>query len=539
MTSIVTVNVTQTVAPTPSLLQQTGALISQGGTNLAAGTYSFLTQLADLTPLLSSPLAISSLTWSNNVVTAELPATTIALASYNATTGVVTITLTEALSGMSVGSMVVISGATGTGAYADLDGTWPVGSGSSGTTLYVTLPPSLTMTITGGNVALSHGVTTAETFITTIAGATPAGYNGTYVATAASATSFTYALASNPGTETVPGTYTPRNVGELTAMATTFFAQGALQGVYVLELGAGEAAAGVTELSAFITANPNFFYSYLVPRNWDGVAGFLALIESFESPTAKTYFFVTTTTGTYSAYTNLMKCVYAFVEAPSIPVTEFSAAAAFQVRLRQQPSATNKVTPYAFSYLYGVTPYPTKGNSALFSALKVANINYVGTSAEGGITNTILLWGVSLDGRDGLYWYSVDWAQINSDENLANTIINGSNNPINPLYYDQNGINRLQDTVVATMNSAVTFGLATGSVVRTSLTGPALDAALDAGTYSDQIIVNAVPFIPYLQANPGDYKIGQYSGLSVVYIPSRGFISILFNLNVTDFAATA
>ena len=539
MTSIVTVNVTQTVAPTPNLLQQTGALVTQGGTTLAAGSYSFLTQLADLTPLLSAPLAIATLTYAAPLVTAALPATTIASATYTALTGVVTITLTAAMSGMTVGSPVVISSAAGSGAFADLNGTWPVGAGSAGTTLNVTIATGLTLTISGGNVQLSHGVNTGENFITTIAGAVPAGYNGTYTATAASATTFTYTATETLAAETTPGTYTPRGVGELTAMATTFFAQGAIQGVYVMELGAGEPAAGVTTLSAFITANPSFFYSYLVPRNWDGVSSFLAMLAEYESPSAKTYFFVTTTTSTYTDYTDLMKCVYAFVEAPSIPVIEFSAASAFQVRLRQQPSSTNKVTPYAFSYLFGVTPYPTKGTAPLLSALKAAAINIVGTGAEGGISNTILLWGTSMDGRDGLYWYSVDWAQINSDLNISNTIINGSNNPINPLYYDQNGINRLQDTVVATMNSAVTVGLAPGSVIRTTLTGPALDAALDGGTFSDQIVVNAVPFIPYLQTNPSDYKTGTYAGLSVIYIPSRGFIQILFNLNVTDFAATA
>ena len=38
MTSIVTVNVSQTIAPAPSTLQKTGAFISQGGTNTSAGT---------------------------------------------------------------------------------------------------------------------------------------------------------------------------------------------------------------------------------------------------------------------------------------------------------------------------------------------------------------------------------------------------------------------------------------------------------------------------------------------------------------------
>src|SRR5215475_10852960 len=62
---IVNVSVTQTQAPIPSNLQKTGALLSQGGTVLAAGQYSLLTQFADLSPLLAASLALTSLAWSN------------------------------------------------------------------------------------------------------------------------------------------------------------------------------------------------------------------------------------------------------------------------------------------------------------------------------------------------------------------------------------------------------------------------------------------------------------------------------------------
>ncbi|MXE01577.1 hypothetical protein FQZ98_27505, partial [Escherichia coli] len=86
-------------------------------------------------------------------------------------------------------------------------------------------------------------------------------------------------------------------------------------------------------------------------------------------------------------------------------------------------------------------------------------INYVDTGAEGGISNTILVKGVTSDGNDMTYWYSVDWVQINVDMQLANTVINGSNNPINPLYYNQDGIDRLQQVAQAVFNTGVSYGL--------------------------------------------------------------------------------
>jgi hypothetical protein len=207
-----------------------------------------------------------------------------------------------------------------------------------------------------------------------------------------------------------------------------------------------------------------------------------------------------------------MKCAVTLIEAPAAPGTEFSMAALFWVTLNYNPSPINLVTPTAFSFVVGVTPYPTAGNAALRATLKAAFVNLIVQAAEGGISNTAIFWGTTQDGHDFTYWYSVDWVQINIDLNLSNEIINGSNNPQNPLYYDQNGINRLQAKAQATMNSGVAFGLVLPPVT-----------------------VTAVPFATYVRDNPGDYPAGVYNGLAVTYTPQRGFTNITFNVDVTGF----
>ncbi|HEY6924779.1 MAG TPA: hypothetical protein VI653_14995, partial [Steroidobacteraceae bacterium] len=410
MPSIVQISISQQSGAAPITLQGTGAFVSQGGTSLSSGSYSLLTGKSDLTPLLASPLALSSLTWSG-------------------------------------GSVVATTAA-------------PI-----------------------------PGLVTGDTFPTTIAGAAPAGYNGLVLATVTGASTFTFPLASNPGTETVAGTYTPPGQGELVAMVQTFFGQGTSRGVYVLELGAGDGNTGPAALGAFETANPDFFYSYLVPRGWDAKAGYLALVAQFNSLSAKKYFFTTTTTGTYTAYPATDKCVLAAVEAPGIPLTEFSVATAFQKTLAYAPSSTNRMTPLAYSFLFGVTSYPTKNNSALLTTLDNANISFVQTGAEGGISNTILSSGDTLDGKDFSYWYSVDWIQLNESQAIANEIINGSNNSINPLWYDQPGIDRLQDRAFGVVKSAITFALATGTVTRSALSATEFATALDNGDFDGQNVV--------------------------------------------------
>lgn len=427
--NIVTVNVSQTIAPAPSQLQRTGALISQGATSLAVGSSSLLYQFSDLAALLAPAINIGSLSWNANVVTV----TTVA----------------------------------------------------------------------------PHGIPTGQSTGVVIAGCTPTGYNGSYVATSVDASTLTYPLAVNPGLATVQGSFILENQQELIAMATTFFAQGNANSVYVLELGAGDAATGVTALEGYMADPTLRFYAYLLPKSWADESTAITMARNNEATTAMVYFWVTTSLLNYANWSNI-KSVIMMVQEASAPATEFSLAGPLYKALSYNPSNTNKVAPFAFQFLSGVTAFT--GSKATQQLLRTANCNYVGTGAEGGISNKLILWGVTADGRDYTYWYSVDWVQININLSLSNAIINGSNNPINPLYYNQAGINTLQKVAQGTVNSGIAFGL---------VLAPAT--------------VQAVPFITYVTDNPSDYSIGKYAGLSLTYTPARGFTQIIFNVNVTDF----
>ena len=388
-----------------------------------------------------------------------------------------------------------------------------------------------------------HGFVTSDTLTLTIAGATPSTYNGTFLCTVTGASTFTYPLVSNPGGATsVPGTYTPEDVSELVAMNTTFFAQGSQQGVWVLELGAGNAADGVTALSAYITTNTinglGPFYSYLVPRPWASEPTFVSLVATFETAISRTYFYTTVTNGNYASFTNAMKSVKSLVEAPGIPATEFSIGAWMQNELSRSPSSTSRVPPAAYTFLFGVTPYPQAGNAALLATYAAANVNVVGTGAEGGISDDILLYGTTEDGKDSTYWYSVDWVTINADLAISNAVINGSNNTSNPLYYNQDGINRLQAVVASTMGAGVANGLVLGQVIQTELDQTTFITNLENGLYDGLTVVNAVPFLSYVRVNPNDFPAGLYGGITSAYVPNRGFLHIIYNVVVANFPTT-
>ncbi len=356
----------------------------------------------------------------------------------------------------------------------------------------------------------AHDIPIGDSVEVVISGVNPTGYNGTFLATSTGSSTFTYPLVSNPGLVTVQGSVTLEDVQELVAMATTWFAQGSNNAFYVLELGVGDAAQGVTALTTYLENPTVQFYGFLLPRSWSSEPTAITLASNHTNTTAKVYFWVTCTLGNYTNWSSLgYKSTRIMVEASNIPVTEFSLASMFWVQINYSPSSTNMVTPMQFAYVYGVTLF--NGNQTTQAELRTANVNYIGNGAEGGISNTLISVGKGSDGNPVNYWYAVDWVTINSDLNISNYIINGSNNPTNPLYYNQNGINRLQGVAQSTMSTGISYGLILSPVT-----------------------VNAVPFNQYVAINPSDYSIGRYAGLSVSFTPQNGFSNIIYNINVTS-----
>ena len=400
-----------------------------------------------------------------------------------------------------------------------------------------------TLAWSGGTVTVTtsapHGWTNGDVIKIVIAGASPSGYNGTFTGTVTGASTLTYPLVSNPGAATTNGTVQLYAVTQLTQMATTYFSKSNVPSVYVLELGEAPVSGGVASLSAFIASvdgTSDQMYAYLLPREWDNNSDFLNLANTFTGVSAELYFYVTTVYANRAAYSAL-KCVYAMVEAPTVSSTQFTLASPFANALSQNASSTNKVVSMYASPSYGTTPYPTRGSQSTFTALRNANVGWINTGQEGGISSNIIYGPTMANGDDWNFWYSVDWAQINMAQALANEVINGSASAINPLYYNQDGINRLQNRVAQVAGNGVSYGLGNGQVVLTKLSTADFVTNLNAGTYAGQIVINAIPFQQYAVEKPNDYAIGKYSGLTCQWIPQLGFRSIVFNLQATELVA--
>ena len=383
-------------------------------------------------------------------------------------------------------------------------GAWPVNALTA--IAYTGLWPANALTA----ISWTTGVVTATTTTApgvlpgeyvSLSGCTPVGFNGTFLALDGTTNeTLVYALATNPGAETVLGTLTASAGGTVTATTTTNH---------------GVAVGQWFQITGCVPLAYNGWYQAILGT------GTTSLV--YAVPAA------------IGAESTLGSLVASTVALPGPAVTEFDCAAEFWQWLQQTPTQGNLLNPFAFRFLYGVTPWPPATFSSLFATLKAANVNIVGTGSEGGITTATSFWGTTMDGNDANFWYSVDWWAINSDIALANAIINGSNSQP-PLDYDQNGINKLQSVLVGVMTQAVALGMALGQVVVTTLPAQTFAQNFANGVYSGQVVVNAVPFASYVALSPSDYPIGKYAGFSVAATPKRGFTQILFNINAVEFA---
>ncbi|WP_324028585.1 hypothetical protein GC087_14450 [Pantoea sp. JZ2] len=347
----------------------------------------------------------------------------------------------------------------------------------------------------------------------TVQNCSPKAWNGTYLATVIDSKTLTWTLrdSSLDGSPTTLGQFSINGSDALVTAVETFFAQGSSVGTYLLELGFQDDLPKdeVAALKTYMQEPVKRFYAYLVPEAWKANDDFITLAKLYTSNESMQYFFALEDTPDDTNYVTPyagIKSIIAMAD-DTYPVTNAAAAAMWNF-VSPSPSEINKVPPMAFRYLQAVNA--NKAKASILTTMVKQNINYVDTGAEGGIANTMLVKGVTSDGNDMTYWYSVDWVQINVDMMLANAVINGSNNPINPLYYNQDGIDRLQQVAQGVFNTGVSYGLVNG-----------------------QTPVNAVAFKTYVKNNPNDYGIGRYAGLSATYTPMRGFTAIIFNINVT------
>jgi hypothetical protein len=421
---IVNLVATLTVSPTPSTLQQSGAMVSVGGTSLATGAYQF----------------VGSLTQALTVIGTGGNSTEL--------TAMVT---THFAQGNAVGVYILELGSSITtpdDGIAALD-TW-----------------------VNKNPGIFYGYLTPADWDTTPAPAAPklSSISGGTLDATTYYVKIAYVSATGATGETSVEESLAVIADDLLEVASPPSLLGATgYNVYVSDAAGAETLQNTTPVS--------------IGTNWtEPTTGLVSgtvppltmaqVCSDFSSPTSKVYFCQTTTPVNSAAYGTFdstgaflgYKAAITFGPSPSASSSEFGAAVMLYNLIVNNPGASNKLAPVQLRFVYGVTPWPDTGETTSIDTLLTNNANMVGTGAEGGISNSCIFGGTVASGIQISWWYGIDWEQITLSRGTAADVINGSNsNP--PLLYDQAGINLLDANAQQRADNGVTFGCALSAVV--------------------------------------------------------------------------
>lgn len=548
MGQIVQVNVNVVASPLPETLQQSSVLISQGATTLTPGTFKPLATTSDLSSILTGAKALTSISQTTGTATAtatnphgftvgdtiELTLSGATPAAYN---GIHLVTITSTTAFTFAVPSGTTSPATGTIIYSPEDVAELVGMN---TTFFAQGNAIGTAVLELGAGNASDGVTALTAYLGAFDNTqyTPGalGYFYAYLVPRYWADSSAYiAMTANYAAPTKRiYFFTTMTLANYAAFITT--PQKSVWGEIETpetQASPGQSLTAATYANGQVTATTTSAHG-LTPGEWFQIVGMAPIgyngwWQAQAGTTGSTLIYnVPSALGAEIALGSL---VVQYNTSAGIATTEFSTAASLYDFVSNSPSPTNQLQPMFCRFQFGVTPWPPGGNASLFNSLDAANVNIVGTGAEGGISTALIQDGTMMDGNDASIWYAVDWVQINLDLDTANEVINGSNSQP-PLLYNQSGINRIQARGASTLTFAINSGMALGQLQLTQLDAVTFAANVAAGLYDGVTVINAVPFASYMAANPGDYALGKYAGLSVGFTPARGFKTIVYTVDV-------
>ncbi len=383
---------------------------------------------------------------------------------------------------------------------------------------------------------------------------------------------------------------TAGNYTELTAMATTFFAQGTQAGLYVLELGANATPA---DLETWITDNPGTMYIFLTPVAWDSTSEEVIniLITNGGSGYGTSPPTITISGGGGTGATATANLTNGSVTSVTITAPGSGYSSGVTATISAPTSGTtatgtvvlgNALTAVLQNYdgdtaMTYFTVTTTTANDPGYNGHKcIATVVPSPTAASTEFQAAILFYGI-LSNDPGLttplapmsyrFAYGVTpWAYkgnsatlttlltnyanyigTGSEGGLSNAIIrNGTlknGNQISWWY----GLDWFQINAHLELAAAIINGSNSNPPLEydqdgiNELLGVVTEVGKNAASFKCILSDSpaAVPFYTYTQANPSDYSAGVYNGLSDTVVGINGFLQIKFVITALQFVPAA
>ena len=271
----------------------------------------------------------------------------------------------------------------------------------------------------------------------------------------------------------------------------------------------------VKVLSDFVASGELRVYEWACPTSFYDNTDFIALVKSYSGIIAGQYFSLELPEGTdpstdetFALYIQSKSFAPVY---PSLVEGESSNGAIVGIKAGNlyNLSVSNPLSLLQWKTVYGITPRDRLSNS-LVDALNENGCSWIGSLNN----NTVVLGGMVADGQNWESYFALDTFIFRLTVDIASMMIQASNNPLQSISFNQNGINIIKNKLVAISNTMLSFGVLDnfGSDYDTNT-----NAILNTGEWS------AIDFATYKANQYQDWKDGIYNGASC-YVTIRHFV---------------
>lgn len=271
----------------------------------------------------------------------------------------------------------------------------------------------------------------------------------------------------------------------------------------------------VKVLSDFVASGELRVYEWACPTSFYDNTDFIALVKSYSGITRGQYFSLELPEGTdpstdetFALYIQSKSFAPVY---PSLVEGESSNGAIVGIKAGNlyNLSVSNPLSLLQWKTVYGITPIDRLSNS-LVDALNENGCSWIGSLNN----NTVVLGGMVADGQNWESYFALDTFIFRLTVDIASMMIQASNNPLQSISFNQNGINIIKNKLVAISNTMLSFGVLDnfGSDYDTNT-----NAILNTGEWS------AIDFATYKANQYQDWKDGIYNGASC-YVTIRHFV---------------
>lgn len=292
----------------------------------------------------------------------------------------------------------------------------------------------------------------------------------------------------------------------LLAYATTIGANDADYQDYLYKVGpkSTDYSAKIEALKDFIDNGNERHYIYVLPKEiyeYDGLSAFTKL---YIDTNAKQYFMIevgenATSDGKWSKFEGQKSVIGVCNNGADASNDVLGAIAGKFASANFDISSSLKASPMNYKQISGFSY--TELSSKVQRELIGASISYVSALAN----NTLIMNGRCADSRAIDYWYQWDITAFRIQSAITQLLLNGVNNPNYVIQYNQNGIDTITASIIATLNTMISYGCVTE-----------FGASYNSATNELENIgyIYAIDYYTYISANPSDYEAETYGGIS-------------------------